>query len=140
ASAHGELDHRTGHGEGVEAEVALRERIVAGSLEADVLIAPDADGALRQQLALEIGHEFAERPLSADQKAMRMPRLPRARPATGVRGQPVALEHQHALEEGRQRRRGRKPADSGTNDDGLPTDGCSGHYSIMSLATAEGET
>jgi len=74
------LEQGSGHEKIIEAEIADRERIVAGSLPDDVEASAHLYGARVRESVLEPRVELLPRSLSAEQERMTMPRLGRSDP------------------------------------------------------------
>ena len=100
----------------------MREGIIARPLIADVETGDHRYGARLHQVLLETGKERVERALATDQQAMGVPALRNARTMPWLRGQGIALEHDHPLEAPGERPGGREPADPCADHDGLPAD------------------
>ena len=98
APAHGQLHERARHRIGVEAEITLGEWVEARSIDPYVQSDPEPDGAGAFQTLLESGEQLAERPLAACQQGVNMPTLRNTVAVERIRGQGIALEHQHAFE------------------------------------------
>src|SRR5580692_8859468 len=82
----------------IEAEVALRERIEARRLEAQVAPNAHPNGAGLDEIELDAGKQTFERTVSARKECMRMPRLRRAGARRGRVRQRVAVEHDDPFE------------------------------------------
>src|SRR5207244_5831704 len=84
---HGSLDQGPRCRVTAPAEIALREGIVTCSFDADIETGPERHCSRPPKILLEAREQLAQRQLSADQQPMDVPRLRRADPVGGLRGQ-----------------------------------------------------
>jgi len=87
----------------------LREGIVARALQAHIETGPERHGSRPREILLEPREQLAEGALAAEQQRMHVPRLRRPRAIGGLRGQGVALQHNHPIEVVGERACGREP-------------------------------
>ena len=92
---------------------------VAGPLDSNVGIRPDPYGTRFNEVPLKAWKQLAERMLSANQQAMRVSGLWRARPVNRPIAKRVAFKHDDLLKMIRQGPGRSQPRDPGANDDGL---------------------
>ena len=116
------LKGRPRHGVTEPTEIALRERIIAGALYPNIETRSERHGSCPREILLESREQFAEGALAAEQQRVYVPRLWRPRAIGGFRGQGITLQNNHLIEAVGERPRGREPADSRADHDGLFAD------------------
>ncbi len=117
APSHDQLDLRPRQRIGQDAEVALRERVKAGTLGPDIESGADRHRAGPDQIVLESREQLVQRPLTAGQQRVNVFALGNAGAVLGLGRQRVALEDQHRLEVVGERPRRGQPAHPCANDD-----------------------
>jgi hypothetical protein len=106
----------------------LREGIVARALHANNETDPERHGSGPREILLESWEQLAEGALAAEQQPMDVPRLRCPRTIFGLQGQCVALQNNHLIEAVGERPRGREPAHSRADHDGLREPSCGSSY------------
>jgi len=116
AAPHRHLHERPRHREGVEAQIALRERVEARAVHANV--EPDAEPhrAGAHQRVLELGKQLGERLLPAGEQGVNVPALRHAVAVDRMVGQGVLIQHQHPFEVVGERPRRGEPSHPGPDD------------------------
>ena len=119
---HHELDEWAGHRIRDKAEIALRERIVAWHLDANIEGDAKRHCSGAGEILFKAGKQLAERALTAGQESMNVPGLGDAGSVHGVRRQRVAFQYDDPLEMIGERPRRRQTADTGADDNSLLAD------------------
>jgi hypothetical protein len=110
------LEQGPGEKEGVETEVALRERIEARLFVSERQAGPSFDSARFEEVDSEIGEQRFEGRRASGKQGMRMPGLRRSGSDVGSLRERVAIEHSDSVEIGRHRFRGGEAAHPGSDD------------------------
>ena len=100
----------------------MREGIIARAFNANIETGPERYGSRPREILFEPREQLAEGALAAEQQRMHVPRLRRSRAMCGLRGQRVAFQNNHLIEVVGERPRGREPAHSRADHDGLLAD------------------
>jgi hypothetical protein len=111
-----QFDQRPGRAEHRDPEIPLRHHADIRPLELDVSHEGDGDRAGCGEITLETGENPFERAQAAGQQTVRVAILRRARPRSGGCWQAVTLDDHNLLKIFGQSAGGRKPANSGAND------------------------
>ena len=101
--------------------VAGRDRNPARSI-ANIETGPERHGSRPREILFESREQLAEGALAAEQQRMHVPRLRRPGAIGGLRGQSIALQDNHLIEAVGECPRGREPANSRADHDGLLAD------------------
>jgi len=129
APSPGAFDQRSGHRISDPPEVALGERIITGSLDADVETDPQRHRTSRGEVLLKSWKEIAERALTAAEQRVDVLGLRRACAVRRVRRQGVTLQHDHMFEVVGECPRRSQAGHPGADHDRLPADQCGRHQS-----------